>query len=137
LGTEELLVTARELSLPMAVVSNAICGANHREVLAREGWSGFFEAQVYSDEIGIRKPNPAIVQNGASRLGASLGDCWFVGDSLHRDVGAARRAGCGATLLMRSSRPDSSGNVALGPDAYVKDPIELRDLLLRSIAHHG
>ena len=129
-GIPEALRAARAAELPMAVVSNTICGAAHRDFLNKAGVGGLFAAQVYSDEAGVRKPNPEMIWRAARELGVPPGRCWFVGDSRQRDVVCARRAEAGAVILMRSSRTDREDPAAFPqPDAEVADGFDLRDLL--------
>ena len=129
-GIPEALRAARAAELPMAVVSNTICGAAHRDFLAKAGVGGLFAAQVYSDEAGVRKPNPEMIWRAARELGVPVERCWFVGDSRQRDVVCARRAEAGAVILMRSPRTDREDPAAFPqPDAEVEDGFGLRDLL--------
>ncbi|WBB49470.1 HAD family hydrolase [Verrucosispora sp. WMMA2044] len=129
-GIAEALRAAAEADLPMAVVSNALCGAAHRDFLAAAGLSDLFVAEFYSDEAGLRKPNPRLAWLAADAVGVPIGDCWFVGDSVHRDVACARRAGAGAAILMRSPRTDREPSPPdLRPDARVEDGHGLLALL--------
>ncbi|GIJ79537.1 HAD family hydrolase [Micromonospora phaseoli] len=132
-GIPEALRVAADAGVPMAVVSNTFCGAAHRDFLAAAGLSGLFEAEFYSDETGLRKPNPRFAQLAAEAIGVPIGECWFVGDSLHRDVACARRAGTGAAILMRSPRTDREPeHPEVSPDARIEDGHGLLDLLRRS-----
>lgn len=96
------------------------------DVNPRAGVAGRFAARFYSDEQGIRKPNPELARRAAAALGVDPAGCWFVGDTRSRDVLVARRAGLGAAVLMRSPRTDPDG---AEPDAEVADPRELHSLL--------
>lgn len=134
-GMAELLADADRRGLPVALVSNTLCGAPHREFLARAGVGHRFAAQFYSDEQGVRKPNPALAHRAVDALGVAAAECWFVGDTLTRDVLVARRAGLGAAILMRSLRGERPPHpVGVTPDAEVADPAELHALLA---AHWG
>ena len=128
-GIADLLAAAAAPGLPMAVVSNTICGAAHRDFLASAGLAGHFVVQLYTDEQRVRKPNPELVWRATAALGVSPADCWFVGDTLSRDVLAARRAGCGAAVLMRSGRVERPPYPDAAPDAVVADPDHLRAFL--------
>ncbi|WP_033340384.1 HAD family hydrolase [Catenuloplanes japonicus] len=99
-GIVELVQSVVDAGLPVAVVSNTLCGAAFREIIARSPLDGAFGAEIYSDEVGVRKPNPAILKHAADRLGADLAHAWFAGDKLDRDILCGRRAGVGATILM-------------------------------------
>ena len=129
-GIPEALRAARAAELPMAVVSNTPCGAAHRDFLAKAGIGGLFAAQVYSDEAGVRKPNPEMIWRAARELGVRAERCWFVGDSRRRDVACARRADVAVAILMRSRRTDREDPAGLPePDVVVEDGLGLRDLL--------
>lgn len=126
-GIAELLAT---VDLPLAVVSNTLSGAAHRDFLAGAGVGERFAVQIYSDEAGVRKPNPQMIWNATDELGVAPEKCWFVGDSRRRDVVCARRADAGAAILMRSPRTDRE-DPALWPepDALVEDGFGLLELL--------
>ncbi|MEV6812373.1 HAD family hydrolase [Micromonospora sp. NPDC051296] len=132
-GIPEALRAAAEAGLPVAVVSNTLCGAAHRDFLAAVGLSGLFVAEFYSDETGLRKPNPRFAQLAAEAIGVPIEECWFVGDSVHRDVACARRAGVAAAVLMRSPRTDrEEPHPELRPDARIEDGHGLLALLNES-----
>ncbi len=129
-GIPEVLRAAAEAGVPVAVVSNTLCGAAHRDFLATAGLSGLFVAEFYSDETGLRKPNPRFAWLAAEAIGVPVEECWFVGDSVHRDVGCARRAGTAAAVLMRSPRTDrEEPHPELRPDARIEDGHGLLALL--------
>ncbi|MFG1886479.1 HAD family hydrolase [Micromonospora sp. NPDC049051] len=132
-GIPEALRHAADAGLPMAVVSNTLCGAAHRDFLAAAGLSGLFRAEFYSDEAGPRKPNPELALLAAGAIAVPIGDCWFVGDSVHRDIVCARRAGAGAAILMRSPRTDREAALLdVEPDARIEDGHGLLELLSSS-----
>jgi len=97
-GVVDLVELAHGHGIGLAVVSNTLCGAVFREFLDSQGIADRFAVHLYSDEIGIRKPNPEMARRAASGLGVPLDDCWFVGDQLLRDVLCARRAGVGTVI---------------------------------------
>jgi D-glycero-D-manno-heptose 1,7-bisphosphate phosphatase len=49
------------------------------------------------DGCGCRKPAPGVLLRARDTLGADLAASWMIGDT-ERDVGAARRAGCGGAV---------------------------------------
>ena len=129
-GIPEALRRATEVGLPLAIVSNTLCGAAHRDFLAGTELADAFVVQHYSDEAGTRKPNPDMAHRAARDVGVPIDRCWFVGDSLNRDIACARRAGTGAAILMRSPRTDREGPMPeLIPDATVDDGHGLHALL--------
>jgi HAD superfamily hydrolase (TIGR01549 family) len=129
-GIVEVLDAAAADGMPVAVVSNTLCGAAHRDFLATAGLADRFAAQLYSDEAGVRKPNPELALRAARAIGVPIEQCWFVGDSRARDIGCARRAGAGAAVLMRSARTDREGQLpGTAPDVVVADGHGLVQLL--------
>ncbi len=125
-GVPQLLAETAGRGIALAIVSNTLYGAVHREFLVDAGLAGRFAAQLYSDEAGVRKPNPALIHRAAEALGVTVEDAWYVGDTWSRDVLCGRRAGVGRTVLMRSSRTDTDlGHPRPEPDLVVADPVEL------------
>ncbi|WP_402373757.1 HAD family hydrolase [Isoptericola rhizosphaerae] len=132
-GVRELLDAARDLGVPVGIVSNAHSGRAHRAILAEHGLAGAFAVQVYSDEVGIRKPHPGMIELAARALGTTPERCWYVGDTFDRDVVAGRRAGTGAVILTRDHHTDRPPfPVAEQPDVVLEDPSGLVELLARS-----
>jgi HAD superfamily hydrolase (TIGR01549 family) len=128
-GALELLRRLAEMDLPVGLVSNALGGAGSRMLMRRHGFEPYVRVQVYSDEVCMRKPNPGIFEWAARSLGVSLGDCWYVGDTLDRDVLGARRAGVGRVLLMPSDETKPDGDLVAAPDEIVRRPVDIHDLL--------
>lgn len=129
-GMEELLTVCRERGVTPAVVSNALCGAVHRDFLAASGLDHLVATQVYSDEVGVRKPNPEMILLACRALGVAPADVWYVGDNYDRDVICGARAGAGATVLMVSASTDKIPyRVRQSPQATVEDPRALLSLL--------
>ncbi|MFF5293134.1 HAD family hydrolase [Paractinoplanes globisporus] len=131
-GIREALCAFREATIPLAVVSNTLSGAAHRDFLIKAGISDFFVVQVYSDEAGVRKPNPQMIWNATDELGVPPESCWFVGDTPRRDILCARRADVALAILMRSPRT-ASEPAGPDPDETIADGFELRNLLKKHL----
>lgn len=106
-GMRELIADCQQRGIPLGIVSNAHAGASHRQILEEHGLGEAFAVQIYSDEVGLRKPHPKILTLAAQALGVDIGTCWYVGDTQDRDVVAGRRAGVGAIILTRCHHTDS------------------------------
>ncbi|MFP7761966.1 HAD family hydrolase [Marisediminicola sp. LYQ85] len=133
-GVVELLECAAELSIPVGIVSNAHSGRAHRALLERHGLSSHIGVQIYSDEVGMRKPHPGMVQLAATALGTTAERCWFVGDTVDRDVVAGRRASVGAVVLTRSQHTDEPPySVDASADAVFATPLELVPVLAATV----
>lgn len=129
-GIRALVALAGELGIPLGIVSNAHSGRAHRRIMARHGLDEAFGVQVYSDEVGVRKPNPAILELAAQALGTTAERCWYVGDTFDRDVVAGRRAGAGAVILTRHHSTDEVPfPISDTADAVLDTPEGLVDLL--------
>ncbi|GII98854.1 HAD superfamily hydrolase (TIGR01509 family)/HAD superfamily hydrolase (TIGR01549 family) [Sediminihabitans luteus] len=131
-GVRALLEHARAQRVPVAIVSNTVCGRAVREEVERFGLGHLVGVHVYSDELGVRKPDPATARAALAALGVDPASAWFVGDKPHRDVLAARGAGVGTVVLVRGgSTPDDvldALDPALAPDHLVTEVDELLDL---------
>src|SRR5699024_7064194 len=90
----------------LGIVSNARSGRAHRTILEDLRLTEAFGVQIYSDEVGIRKPHPDMIRLAAEALGVTPAEVWYVGDTLDRDVVAGRRAGVGAVVITRDRRTD-------------------------------
>jgi putative hydrolase of the HAD superfamily len=73
--------------VPTALLSNAF-GLDY----PREDWPTLFDVTVISDEVGLRKPDPAIYLLTCTRLGVDPRDAVFV-DDLEPNVAAAEALG--------------------------------------------
>ncbi|HEY8740841.1 MAG TPA: HAD family hydrolase [Candidatus Dormibacteraeota bacterium] len=94
--------------LRMGIVSNAAFPPHSmRAQLESLGLSQYFDATVYSSEIGVRKPNRAIYEECINRLGGpDGGGVVFVGDRLREDVMGPRRLGFNAILTHEFRQED-------------------------------
>ena len=138
----ELLAECAARRIPLGIVSNAHSGRAHRAILADLGLDRFFGVQVYSDEVGIRKPHPGMIRLAAEGLGVAPQQCWYVGDTFDRDVVAGRRAGAGAVVITRDRRTDTPPfRIAEAPDLVLETPegliAPLRAALDSAVAEHA
>ncbi|WP_022871689.1 HAD family hydrolase [Nesterenkonia alba] len=135
-GAAELIDYARTAGIALGIVSNAHAGRAHRRILAELGLDAAFGVQIYSDEAGIRKPHPQMLQRASTALGVELAECWYVGDTLDRDLVAGRRAGVGAVVLTRSQHTDEPPFlVDSAPEAVVETPAQLLTILRDAVDH--
>lgn len=134
-GLTELFGTADRLGVMIAIVSNALSGAVHRDWMRDNGWDRRVALEVYSDEVGVRKPNPEMIMIALRALDVPPSEAWYVGDNFDRDVVCGRRAGVAASILMEAHDTyDRPYLVRDQPDHVVADPAELATVLARTAA---
>jgi putative hydrolase of the HAD superfamily len=90
----------------VAMLSNSV---GDESVYARALMDDLFDAWVISSEVGLRKPDPAIYELAAERLGLAPQACVFV-DDLPGNLKPARALGM-ATVLHRGDAPATLAEV--------------------------
>jgi putative hydrolase of the HAD superfamily len=92
--THALLETLRDRGLKLGLVSNAFDPGwlLHRD-LEQMGLAQRLDTSVFSSEVGVRKPHPAIFERALDALGVAAERTLFVGDRLYEDVRGAGELG--------------------------------------------
>ncbi len=80
------------------------------------GIKGYFRHLLYTDDLGLCKPQPEIFRVAESVAGAEPGQCLLVGDNEVADVVGARQAGWHAVWLNRNGHEWDEN---LGPPPHV------------------
>lgn len=119
-----------DLGYRLAVVSNTMRtpGTILRRVLERYGLLACFAHTAFSDEVGVRKPDPAIFLGALRALGAEPACAIHVGDDSLLDVDGARAAGM-RVVQVRGASSTTLGRH--GPDAVVSSLAALPDAIAR------
>ncbi|MGC8472944.1 MAG: HAD family hydrolase [Candidatus Dormibacteria bacterium] len=93
-GVLEALVGLRADGLRVGLLSNAPYPPKvlHR-ILRRVRLAPLLDVAMFSSEVGVRKPSPAVFQLLLDGLGLEAADTWFVGDEWRADIQGAVRAG--------------------------------------------
>jgi len=128
----ETLEALKREGVAIGMVSNTgrTWGRYLRRVQDRLGIGRFFDVRVFSDEVGVRKPEPGIFRAALEELGLSQGRVVHVGDDVDADVAGAKALGMKA-VWFNTGRPGhrsgygrwtASSNLA---DAEVHDHAEL------------
>jgi putative hydrolase of the HAD superfamily len=93
-NTHPMLESLRALGLRLGLVSNAFDPGwlLHRD-LEEMGIEQRLDFSVFSSEVGMRKPDPAIFERALEALGVEPEQALFVGDRLYEDVRGAAEVG--------------------------------------------
>ncbi|HET7875184.1 MAG TPA: HAD-IA family hydrolase [Methylomirabilota bacterium] len=109
--------------LSLAIVSNTMRtpGAILKKILDQRGLFEYFSTLTFSDECGIRKPDPEIFRLTLERLGVAPEEAVHVGDDPVLDVEGAKAAGMRVIqMAIEGSEP-----AAVAPDAVIERLAEL------------
>jgi putative hydrolase of the HAD superfamily len=112
----EALQALEDSGYPLGLVCNTgrTPGKALRPILDKMGLGRAFHAMDFSDELKIRKPDPAIFHNVLEKLEVSPGEAVHVGDLAETDVAGAKRTGMLALHLVRdgsAGSPEADGRI--------------------------
>ncbi len=129
-GADQALWALRDRGIRIGLISNTgRTPGRVRILLQRAGLLGHFEALTFSDEAGIRKPDPRIFRWTLNKLGVRPERAAHVGDNLAADVAGAQAAGSrGIHLANGTPAPLSdpgADDPEVRPDATVRGLHEL------------
>lgn len=106
---------ARAAGVKTAVLSNSL-GRSPYDPYASYDLPGVFDVVVFSEELGLRKPDPAVFRHTCDLLGLSPGQCVFVDDT-EVNLEAAGALGMGIVFSLDERVVASRLRVVLGlPD---------------------
>jgi putative hydrolase of the HAD superfamily len=127
-GAVETVERLARAGVPSALICDTglTPGRVVREHLARLGLLAGLAAQLFSDEVGVPKPDPRIFHAALGALGVEPASSIHVGDLRRTDVAGARGVGMGSVRL--SAAHD---DVSALPDAdhIAASHAELREIL--------
>jgi putative hydrolase of the HAD superfamily len=78
-----------------------VCSEDTQVLWPESEFAGLFDAEVFSSEIGLSKPDPRIYLACCALLGVEPGEAVFVGDGANDELAGARRVGMDAILIHR------------------------------------
>ena len=91
---EGALETLRELrvrGLPLGLIS--MCAPDTPAMWRASELGGTVDVEVFSSEVGLRKPDPAIYLLACERLGVEASACLFCGDGAYGELTGAEAVG--------------------------------------------
>ena len=121
----------RERGLRVGVLSNTIwSGEYHREIFVRDGVFDLLDADVYSSELGIAKPQPEAFEAACAAVGVDPTNAVYVGDRLFEDVLGSQEVGMRAIWVPHIDIPtDQQVTVEVTPDAVAERLLDVLDLV--------
>lgn len=121
-GAVETLRTLREREMPVALCSN--CALDAPALWAASPLGGLIDVLVFSSEVGLRKPDPAIYLLTAEHLGVEPSACLFVGDGANRELSGAASVGMTSALI----RDDSEDGPMPRPERNDWEGLRIRSI---------
>lgn len=127
-GAREVLAALCAQGLRLGAISNTLQPAHamHRSLI-RRGLAEFLDVEMYSSEVGVAKPHPAIFRAALGAAGVAPEQAVYIGDRLHVDVAGAQGAGMKAVLIEVAHRTENDPTIT--PEARIKDLSEVLTIL--------
>ena len=97
-GVREALVELRRRGLRLGLIS--VCSEEVPAAWPESELAGLFDAETFSSECGLVKPQPEIYLRTAEALGVEPADCFFVGDGANDELAGAERVGMTPVLFL-------------------------------------
>ncbi|MEM4788910.1 MAG: HAD family hydrolase [Ignisphaera sp.] len=93
------------LNIKLGIIGNTVFWESiyTRELIDRLGLREYFSVQLYSDEVGIFKPDKRIFLEYCRRLNVKPQEVLHVGDSIIEDVGGALSSSMKVLMINRTS----------------------------------
>jgi len=102
-GAVETLRELRRRGLLVGLIT--VCTEDVERIWPESEFAGLFDAEVFSSQVGLSKPDPRIYALCAELLGVEPGEAVFVGDGANDELAGAQRAGMRALLIHRPGDP--------------------------------
>jgi putative hydrolase of the HAD superfamily len=96
-GVASTVAELRSRDVKTAVLSN--CSEEVPAAWPASELAGLFDAETFSSDCGVMKPDPEIYLRTAEALGHEPGDCLFVGDGANDELSGAERVGMTPVLF--------------------------------------
>ncbi|WP_029684550.1 pyrimidine 5'-nucleotidase [Tatumella saanichensis] len=120
------LLDSLKRKVKLAIITNGFTALQQAR-LQRTGFSGYFDAVVISEQVGVPKPDPTIFEHTLNLLGNPPAErVLMVGDTPESDILGGIRAGMKTCWLDHGQR---SLPETISPTWQVRDLAELRVLL--------
>ncbi|HET8528090.1 MAG TPA: HAD-IA family hydrolase [Gaiellaceae bacterium] len=102
-GAVETIRELRDGGLKVGLLS--VCSDEVPAVWAETAFAGLFDAEVFSCDVGLLKPDPRIYALTCERLRVQPHEALFVGDGANDELAGAERAGLRAVQILLYGEP--------------------------------
>jgi putative hydrolase of the HAD superfamily len=99
-GAVETLGELRARGLKIGLIT--VCTEDVELLWPESEFAGLFDAEIFSNAIGLSKPDPRIYLACCERLGIEPREAVFVGDGANDELDGARRVGLHPILIHRA-----------------------------------
>ncbi len=96
-GAIETLTELRARGFPLGLIS--MCAPDTPPMWHASPFAGLFDVEVFSSEVGLRKPDPAIYRYAYERLNVAPAECLYCGDGAYRELTGATEIGMTAVEI--------------------------------------
>jgi len=131
-GAKEILQEIKKESYKIGLICNTgrTPGRTIRILLERLGMINYFDVTIFSNEFGIRKPDPRIFLHTLTQLKSHPQSSLHVGDIVELDVLGAKNAG----MISVHFNPNQTRYAEIQPNFSIKELAELK-IILENIKH--
>ncbi len=98
-GSVATLLTLKERGYGVGLIT--VCTEDVELLWPESEFAGLFDAEVFSNSVGMSKPDPRIYRHCCELLGVEPHEAVFVGDGANDELAGARRVGMEAILIHR------------------------------------
>ena len=96
-GALETLRTLKERNYPIGLIS--MCAPDTPPLCRASELAPFVDVEMFSSEVGLRKPHPEIYLRACDRLGVAPSDCLYCGDGAYGELTGAAMVGMSPYLI--------------------------------------
>ena len=93
----ETLSELHARGFPLALIS--MCAPDTPPMWHASPFAGLVDVEVFSSEVGLRKPDPVIYRYACERLGIDPPECLYCGDGAYRELTGASEIGMTAVEI--------------------------------------
>jgi putative hydrolase of the HAD superfamily len=101
-GAREAIAELRRRGVKLGLIT--VCSEEVPVAWPETELAGLFDAETFSSECGLVKPEPEIYLRTAEALGVAATECFFVGDGANDELAGAERVGMTPVLFAPDGR---------------------------------